>query len=128
MAEAWLRKLGAELFDVHSASLTGPGNIHHLASRVMSACGLSVAVPRPADNRWLVGKHWDAVIALRDRSEAGPCATCALMDSCIHWDCLDPSLVGTNEDVRLRAFERTCVELLTRVRTYVRDPARGSWH
>ena len=120
VAEAWLHKLGADKFEVSSASLVGSGPIHDLASRVTADCGrLSLSAQRPADNWWWVGEHWDFVIALRDRSQAGNCPVCAVVHACIHWDCPDPALVGTNEDAHVRAFERTCRELLTRIRLFV---------
>jgi hypothetical protein len=58
MAAAWLRKLGAELFDVS-------------ANR-----GLALHGQRPADGWWWVGDHWDFVIVLRDRLQADECPLC----------------------------------------------------
>ena len=95
-----------------------------VAAVVSAECGLRLSAQRPADNWWWVGEHWDFVIALRDRSQAGNCPVCAVGPECIRWDCPDPALVGTNEDAHVRAFERTCRELLTRIRLFVAWQAR----
>ena len=126
MAEAWLRRLAPDLFDVSSTNLARPGQIHHLASRVMADCGLRVAAERPADKWWFLREHWDFVITLSDRSQAADGPICALVGLCIQWDCPDPALDGNNDELRKRAFESTAIELLTRVRLFVTVQARAT--
>ena len=113
MAEALLRELGGDLFEVESAG-THPSRVHPLAVQTMAERGLDISGHRSKNMDRFVGRVFDYVITVCDAAtEACPIFPGA--PKRIHWSIPDPSAVTGSDSERLVAFERAAVELQTRI-------------
>jgi arsenate reductase len=113
MAEAYLKHLGGDRFDVESAGIE-PGALNPFAVEVMQADGIDISahvtkgVVEFLKNR----KHFDYVITVCDEAAAERCPVFPGGGRRLHWSFADPS-----------AFQGTREERLAQTRA-VRDAIR----
>lgn len=92
MAEALLKKLGGEKFEVESAGLD-PGTLNPLAVGVMKEIGLDISGNKTKGvlDLYRAGKTYDYVIAVCAESDAGRCPVFPGKVAILHWVFDDPS-------------------------------------
>ncbi len=115
MAEAFLKKLGGERFEVESAGLE-PAPINPLAVEAMREVGIDISQNRTQDvfELFKAGRKYDYVITVCDEASGQRCPVFPGVTKRLHWIFADPSgFTGTHE------------EKLTRTRT-VRDEIKNS--
>ena len=122
MAEALLRFIGGERFDVVSAG-TEPGHVHPLAIRVMDEVGIDLSAAHAKDVQQFVGQDFDYVITVCDRANES-CPIFPGDPERIHWSFRDPSAVEGSDETRMAAFRKVRDELRQRLRTWVMVAAR----
>ena len=118
MAEAWLRALAGERFEVASAG-TAPTRVHPLAVQVMTERGVSLQMAR-AKGLTDVGTRWDYVITVCDAAFE-QCPEFSAKTSRLHWSVEDPSRYSGPADAQLAPFRRVRDELAARIAQWVAE-------
>lgn len=100
MAEALLKKLGGDKFEVESAGLE-PGRLNPLAVEVMGEIGIDISQnqTKSAYDLFKQGKTYDYVVTVCDESRTGSCPVFPGAKENIHWSLPDPSsFTGSKEE------------------------------
>lgn len=117
MAEALLRRIGGERFEVYSAG-TEATRVHPLAIQAMADVDIDISGARSKHLDEFIGDRFDYVITVCDAANE----TCPVFPGDpkrIHWSFPDPSQAGGTDDERLRAFRKVRDEITMRLRTWV---------
>jgi arsenate reductase len=121
MAEALLRRLGGERFDVASAGTEARG-VNPLAVRVMAEIGVDLRAHRSKTFERFLGERWDYVITVCDSANES-CPAFPAASARLHWSFEDPSAAAGSEEARLAVFRRVRDEIAARIETWL---AQGS--
>ncbi len=115
MAEAWLRHLAGERFEVESAGLE-PGKLNPFVIQAMRTAGIDISHHRAkgVDELLAAGQRFDHIIAVCDKEAAERCPVFPGEASRLHWSFPDPSAATGAEEDKLR------------VATEVRDAIRAT--
>ena len=100
MAEAFLKQMAADKFDVESAGLT-PGKLNPLAVGVMKEEGIDISQNKTKSvfDFYKQGKQYDYVITVCDESQAKGCPAFPAKGERLHWGFDDPSgFTGSHEE------------------------------
>ena len=124
MAEALLQHLAGERVEVASAG-SHPKAMHDNTVRAMRARGIDLGGRRSKPISELAGRRFDHVITLCDRVRE-VCPEFPGHPRLIHWSVADPSAAGGSARETYPAFERTAVEIETRVRYLLHTIAEPS--
>ena len=117
MAEALLRHIGGERFEVLSAG-TEVTRVHPLAVAAMADVGLDISDARSKHLNEYVGDDFDYVITVCDAANES-CPIFPGDPQRIHWSFSDPSAVEGSDEDRARAFAKVRDEITLRLRTWV---------
>ena len=117
MAEAFLRELGGDRFEVFSAGVQSTG-IRPETHTVMEEVGLSLARHRSKPMGEFAGQRFDYFITVcADAGEACPFLPGEHISA--HWDVADPARAEGTDEERLDAFRRARDELREKVLEFV---------
>ena len=100
MAEALLKKMAGDRFEVESAGLE-PGKLNPLAVEVMKEIGLDISgnQTKSAFELFKEGKLYTQVITVCDETSAEQCPFFPGITTRLHWSFADPSgFTGTQEE------------------------------
>lgn len=100
IAEALLKNLGGEKFEVESAGLE-PGKLNPLAIEVMKENGIDISQNKTQSvfELYKQNKIYDYVITVCDESQSAKCPTFLGAGKKLHWEFPDPaSFTGTWEE------------------------------
>jgi arsenate reductase len=113
MAEAFLKKYGADRFEVESAGME-PGKLNPLVVEAMREIGIDISQnkTKSAFDFYKQGKRYDFVVTVCDESQSGQCPVFPRVAEQMHWSFDDPS-----------GFQGTWEEKLEKTRV-VRDEVR----
>jgi arsenate reductase len=127
MAEALLRKLGGERFEVHSAGVH-PRPIHELTRQVMGEIGIDISGHRSKGLDAVTdGRNFLYLIIVCAHAEDNCPDTFAPAAIRLTWPFDDPSQArGSSEDT-LRVFRRVRDEVRRRIETWLRDEIPPAW-
>ena len=125
LGEALLNHWGGDRFRGFSAGSHPRGDVHPLALAVLRQYRL------PTDG--LRSKSWDEfagpdaprldfVFTVCDRAAAEVCPIWPGQPMTAHWGLEDPALVEGTDEVRIRAFRKTCGELDARIKIFTSLP------
>jgi arsenate reductase (thioredoxin) len=101
MAEAFLKKYGAEYFEVESAGLE-PGKLNPNVVEVMKAVGIDISNngTQSVFDLFRKGRQYDAVITVCDEASAESCPIFPGRAKRIAWSFTDPSsFTGTLDEI-----------------------------
>ncbi|MGH8872829.1 MAG: ArsR family transcriptional regulator [Acidimicrobiia bacterium] len=115
LAEALLRDLAGEAVEVVSAG-SHPKRVHPNAVRVMRERGIDLSGYQAKRLNRFAKRRFDYVITLCDRVRE-VCPEFPGDPERIHWSIADPALEGDTDDESYRAFQRTALEIETRIRS-----------
>jgi arsenate reductase len=103
MAEAWLRNIGRERFDVESAGLE-PGKLNPVVVQAMATAGVDIShhQAKGVDELLAAGKCFDYVIAVCDKEAAERCPIFPGEGIRLHWSFPDPSAATGDAEEKLR--------------------------
>ena len=102
MAEAFLKQLAGDKFEVESAGLE-PGKLNPLAVEAMKEVGIDIAKNKTKSvfDFYKQGKQYDYVVTVCDESHSGKCPVFPGAGKRLHWSFDDPSGFQGNWDERL---------------------------
>jgi protein-tyrosine-phosphatase/DNA-binding transcriptional ArsR family regulator len=113
MAEALCEQMTDGAISAVSAG-SRPKPLHRNAVRVMRARGIDIAGRRPKHLGEFADRRFDYVISLCDRVRE-ICPEFPGAPTLVHWSIPDPAREPGSDEETLPAFERTAVELETRI-------------
>jgi len=117
LAEALLRDLAGDAVEVTSAG-SHPKRVHPNAVRVMGERGIDLSGCQSKHLSRFTGRRFDFVITLCDRVRE-VCPEFPGEPELIHWSIVDPALEGDTDERSYPAFQRTALEIETRIRFLV---------
>jgi arsenate reductase len=100
MAEAFLKQLAGDKFEVESAGLE-PGKLNPIVVEVMKEVGIDISQNKTKSvfDFYKQGKQYDYVITVCDESQSGACPMFPGKGERLHWGFDDPSsFQGTPEE------------------------------
>lgn len=100
MAEAYLKQMAGDNFEVESAGLQ-PGKLNPIAVEVMKEVGIDISQNKTKSvfDFYKQGKQYDYVITVCDESQAKSCPVFPGKGQRLHWGFDDPSgFTGSNEE------------------------------
>ena len=103
MAEAWLRNVAGDRFEVESAGLE-PGKLNPFVVEAMKQVGIDIShhSPKGVQDLLNAGKTYDYVIAVCDKEAAEKCPIFPGGSIRLHWSFPDPSAATGEYDSKLR--------------------------
>ena len=118
MAEAWLKHLVGDRFDVYSGGIE-PGELNPVVVTAMTEVGIDISGNKTKSITELItaGYHFDYVITVCDDAQAEACPVFPGSVQRVHWSIPDPHTVlgtteeklifvrGIREEIRQRVFE-----------------------
>jgi arsenate reductase len=113
MAEALLRKLGGDGFEVSSAGLE-PKPLHPLAVSAMKEVGIDIAKQRSKHVNEYLEIQFDYAVTLCDRGSLF-CPDFLHDHATLHWICDDPTEAPGTEAEKLQAFRNARDEIQTQI-------------
>lgn len=102
MAEALLRAVGGDRFEVFSAGSEPAGFVHQLALETMRRMGISTRGQYSKSWEEFAGQPMDLIITVCDDAAGRVCAQWPGMPPTAHWGLPDPSFVLGSDEERLR--------------------------
>jgi arsenate reductase (thioredoxin) len=117
MAEALLRRLGGDRFQVASAGTQARG-VNPLATRAMAEIGVDLRGHTSKTLDRFLGERWDYVITVCDSANES-CPIFPGASTRLHWSFEDPSAATGSEKQRLAVFRRVRDEIKTRIETWL---------
>ena len=120
MAEAFLRALAGERFEVASA-WTEATRVHPLAIRAMDEVGIDLTGQTSKRFDAMLDQPWDYVITVCDSANER-CPVFPDRTTRIHWSFSDPSQATGTDHERLQAFCRVRDEIHARLRQWLENP------
>jgi len=93
MAEAFLKQIAGDRFEVESAGLE-PGKLNPVVIVVMKEAGIDISQNKTKSvfDFYKQGKQYDYVITVCDESQSGTCPVFPGKGERIHWEFDDPSM------------------------------------
>lgn len=113
MAEAWLRSLYGDRYEVASAG-TEPSQVHPLAIKVMAEVGIDMTGHRSKSIDEFLARHIDLVVTVCDHARE-VCPVIPGARKTHHQSFPDPSVVAGSEEERLSAFR----DVRDRIRAWI---------
>ena len=117
MAEAWLRALAGERFEVASAG-TEATRVHPLAVRAMAEVGVDLAGHASKRLDRFLDEPWDWVITVCDSANER-CPVFPGGARRLHWSFDDPSRAEGTEEERAAVFRRVRDEIRARLEAWL---------
>lgn len=114
MAEGWLRELGGDRFEVHSAG-TRPSSVRPEAVEAMREVGVDISSHRSKSVDEFAGREFDYVITVCDNARES-CPVFPGRTERVHWSFDDPAALEGTWGERLAAFRRVRDEIGGRLR------------
>jgi arsenate reductase len=119
MAEAWLRYLGGDRFEVASAG-TEATTVRPLAIVAMREVGIDIAEQTSKALDCYLGQPWDAVITVCDQAN-DVCPVFPGGQRRLHWSFPDPSRSTGSESERLASYREVREGLRVRVEAFLTE-------
>lgn len=104
MAEAWLRALAGDKYDVFSAG-TNPSRVHPLAIKVMAEVGIDIKNHASQKIDEFLGQQFDYVITVCDQARER-CPFFPGARNYLHQSFPDPSQTAGSEEEKMASFRR----------------------
>lgn len=118
MAEAILRSIGKEDFEVFSAGANPAAEVHPLAIQVMRESGLDISHHRPKDLSQYLDEQFDHIITVCDKAR-DTCPTFPGDPHRIHWNYPDPVQVKGDEETQIKVFRQIASDMHNRINLWV---------
>lgn len=122
MAEAWLKEIAGDRFEVESAGLE-PGGLNPLAIEVMKEIGLDISAnhTKSAFDLFKAGKSYTYVITVCDETSAEQCPFLPGITTRLHWSFADPSsFTGTPEE-KLEKTRQVREAIRKKIETWLKE-------
>lgn len=119
MAEAWLRHLAGDRFEVHSAG-TEATFVRPLAIKAMAELGVDISPQTSKTLDRYLTETWDYVITVCDRANE----TCPFFPGGkrrLHWSFSDPSTATGTNDEKLAVFRSVRDRIRDQITDFIRE-------
>lgn len=116
MAEGFLRVVGDDSFEVHSAG-TKASTLNPMAVAVMREAGVDISRQRSKNATEYLGTRFAYVITVCDKANES-CPIFPGPSLRLHWPFQDPALATGSEQDRLEIFRRVRDQIAARVREF----------
>ena len=113
MAEGWLRHLGGDRFEVHSAG-TEATRVRPLAVQAMAELGIDIGSHESKTLERYLAEPWDEVITVCDDANEA-CPLFAGGKRRRHWSFPDPSRAAGGEEAQLAVYRRVRDDIRARI-------------
>ena len=122
MAEAWLRHLAGERFEVESAGLE-PGKLNPYVVQAMKDAGIDISNHQPKSTQDLLesGKHFDYIIAVCDKEAAERCPIFPGNGERLHWNFPDPSAATGSDVDKLRVASSVRDAIRAKITSWLKE-------
>ena len=102
MAEAFLKQMAGDRFEVESAGLE-PGKLNLIVVEVMKEIGIDISQNKTKSvfDFFKQGKQYDYVITVCDESQSGKCPVFLGVTQRLHWSFADPSSFQGSQEEKL---------------------------
>jgi len=120
MAEAFLKQLAGDMFDVESAGLE-PGKLNPVVIEVMKEVNIDISknATKSVFDFYKQGKQYDYVITVCDESQSGACPMFPGKGERLHWGFADPSgFQGTWEN-KLKLTREVRDHIKTKIKEWI---------
>lgn len=117
MAEALLRNLGKDDFEVYSAG-TDPKPLNPLAVKVMQEIQIDISPQHSKDLNAFIDQKFDFIITVCDRARDN-CPTFPGDNVRIHWSYDDPAEIEGTEEEKQAVFRRVRNEIRNRLNIWI---------
>jgi arsenate reductase len=123
MAEAFLKKIGREAFEVESAGLELADRINPLVVEAMKEIGIDLEGKRMQRvfDLFQQGRLYDYVIAVCDAAKAGKCPIFPGVCKRLHWPFEDPAALEGTWEEKLEKTRLIRDEIRQQVETWVEE-------
>lgn len=119
MAEGFLRELGGDHFEVHSAGTEIAEHVHPLAVKAMAEEGIDISGQEPKTLDRFEDTQFDLLITVCDSAKQS-CPMFLGADREVHWSLEDPAEATGTEEERMAFFRDIRDEIRRRVEHLVR--------
>jgi len=123
MAEAWLRHLAGNRYEVVSAG-TEPTSVNPLARAVMKERGVDISAHTSKAVGQFIGETFHVLITVCDNAKE-QCPIFPGVLQRIHWPLDDPATSAGDDAQQLAVFRRVRDEIEVRVRAWVAEDGGG---
>jgi len=121
MAEAFLKKYGADKFEAYSAGLE-PKGIHPYAEQVMKEIGIPLTGQYSKSFREYMGKvHFAYLITVCTEAEKNCPTTFPGIGQRLHWPFEDPAAFSGSEDEKIRKFREVRDKIGEHLREWLKN-------
>lgn len=122
MAEALLKKIGGDRFEVVSAGLE-PGPLNPLAVKVMAEIGIDISGNKAKSVFDFIREGWlfQHVITVCNADENERCPVFPSFSKRQHWNLLDPASFQGSEAERLEKTRKVREEIRRRIEAWLKD-------
>ena len=118
MAEAFLRALGGDRFEVFSAGAKPAGFVHPLAVQAMQELNIDISRHTSKSLDAFRGQKFDYVITVCDSAREA-CPTYAGATEQLHWSFDDPAQAQGSDEQQMAAFRRVRDEIRQRLELFL---------
>jgi arsenate reductase len=121
MAEAFLRKLTDDYFEVNSAGFD-PQPIHPYVFKVMQEIGYDISKQQPKDLWQLTrNEHFGIVITVCRKGEEEDCPTIPGVFTRLFWNIEDPAVFQGTEEQKLAKFREVRDLIHEQVKSFLKE-------
>jgi arsenate reductase len=117
MAEALLRQIGGDAFEVHSAG-THPKGLNERSLRTLAGAGLDASWARSKSVEELRGQPFDYVITVCDQAREA-CPVFPGGGASLHWGYEDPADATGTDEQQMAVYQRVFAGLGEQIRDFV---------
>jgi arsenate reductase len=119
MAEAFLRRLAGDRFEVYSAGLEPNQGINPYTIRVMEEIGYDMSGHRAKGLREFLGRvHFGYMVTVCDRAEQN-CPIFPGMGKRLHWGLEDPAAFEGSDEAKMAKFREVRDQIQARIAEWV---------
>ncbi|MFO8078672.1 MAG: arsenate reductase ArsC [Armatimonadota bacterium] len=118
MGEGFLRELGGERFEAHSAGTEIAKRVHPLAVKAMAEIGIDISDQEPKDLGQYDDEQFDLVITVCDGAKQS-CPMFLGANESVHWSLEDPADAEGTEEEKMAFFREIRDIIHERVRHLV---------
>ena len=121
MAEAFLKQMAPDKFEVESAGLK-PGKLNPVVVEVMKDIGIDISQNKTKSvfDFYKQGKRYDYVITVCDESQAGQCPVFLGGGRKLHWGFDDPASFQGTEKEKLEKTSRVRDQIRQKIEEWLR--------
>lgn len=122
MAEAFLKKYGADSFEVESAGLE-PGTLNPIVVEAMQDAGIDISQNKTKSvfDFYKQGKQYDYVVTVCDESQSQRCPIFPGVAQKFHWGFSDPSSFAGTHDQRLQKTKEVRNQIEAKIKDWLKS-------